>query len=112
MITRYALFEGILREGHEEAFRRDVLAEILPVWRRFPGTLAVHVTFAEDRDEGAPEYPLILAIDWPDMATVEAFLDHPIRKEGRAATEAVLARHFEGRIHHHVTTAHSFTPLT
>lgn len=111
MITRYALFEGTLKKGHEEAFRRDVLAEILPVWRRFPGALAIHVTFAEERDEGAPAYPLILAIDWPDLATVEAFLDHPIRKEGRAATEAVLARHFTGRIHHHVTTAHSFAPV-
>lgn len=110
MITRYALFEGTVHNGHAEAFRRDVLAEMLPVWQRFPGALAIHVTFAEDRDEGAPEFPLILAIDWPDMHTVEAFLSHPIRREGRAATEAVLARHFTGRIHHHVTTAHSFTP--
>ena len=112
MITRYALFEGTLHDGHAEAFRRDVLAEILPVWQRFPGALAIHGTFAEDRDEGAPEYPLILAIDWPDMDTVEAFLSHPIRREGRAVTEAVLDRHFAGRIHHHITSAHSFLPTT
>ena len=111
MITRYALFEGTVAPGQTQAFRDAVLAEILPVWRRFPGALAVHVTFAEDRDDGAPEYPLILAIDWPDRATVDAFLDHPIRKEGRAATESVLSRFFTGRIHHHVTTAHSFAPL-
>lgn len=111
MITRYALFEGTVPPGQSEAFRAAVLAEILPVWRRFPGALAIHVTFAEDRDEGAPEYPLILAIDWPDRATVDAFLTHPIRKEGRAATEAVLSRFFAGRIHHHVTVAQSFTPL-
>jgi hypothetical protein len=110
MITRYALFEGRLHNGHAEAFRRDVLAEMLPVWRRFPGALAIRVAFAEGRDEGAPEYPLILAIDWPDMAAVTAFLSHPIRKEGRAATEAVLARHFTGRIHHHVTLAETFAP--
>jgi hypothetical protein len=110
MITRYALFEGSLHDGHVEAFRHDVLTEMLPVWQRFPGALAIHVTFAESRDAGAPEYPLILAIDWPDMATVEAFLAHPIRMEGRAATESVLARHFTGHIHHHVTTAHSFAP--
>jgi hypothetical protein len=91
-------------------FRAAVLAEILPIWRSFPGVLAVHVSFADDRDAGAPEFPLILAIDWPDRATLDAFLDHPIRKEGRAATEAVLARFFTGRIHHHVTTAHSFGP--
>ncbi len=110
MITRYALFEGEVHEGQTEAFRAAVLAEILPVWRRFPGALAVRVTFADDRDAGAPAFPLILAIDWPDRATVDAFLDHPIRREGRAATEAVLSRHFTGRIHHHVTTAHVFDP--
>lgn len=110
MITRYALFEGTLHPGHAAAFRADVLAQMLPVWRRFPGALAIRVTFGESRDDGAPEYPLILAIDWPDMATVNAFLSHPIRTEGRAATEAVLARHFTGRIHHHVTTAETFLP--
>lgn len=107
MITRYALFEGTLHAGHTAAFRTDVQAEMLPVWRRFPGALAIRVTFGETRDEGAPEYPLILAIDWPDLATLNAFLVHPIRTEGRAATEAVLARHFTGRIHHHITTAHT-----
>ena len=110
MITRYALFEGQVHRGQTEAFRKAVLSEILPVWRRFPGALAVHVTFSDDRDEGAPAFPLILAIDWPDRATVDAFLDHPIRKQGRAATEGVLSRFFTGRIHHHVTTAHSFEP--
>lgn len=111
MLTRYAVFEGAVHDGHADAFRRDVLAEMLPVWQRFPGALAIRVTFAESRDDGAPEYPLILAIDWPDMATVDAFLAHPIRMEGRAATEAVLARHFTGRIHHHVTTTHNALPV-
>ena len=35
MITRYALFEGTVTPGQEQAFRDAVLAEILPVWRRF-----------------------------------------------------------------------------
>lgn len=108
MLTRYALFEGTVHPSQTDAFRAAVLAELVPLWRRFPGALAVRVTFADDRDAGAPEFPLILAIDWPDRATVDAFLDHPIRKEGRAATEAVLSRFFTGRIHHHITTAHSF----
>ena len=46
MITRYALFEGTVAPGQTEAFRAAVLDEILPVWRRFPGALAIHVTFA------------------------------------------------------------------
>lgn len=110
MITRYALFEGKVNDGQTGAFRAAVLDEILPVWRRFPGALAVRVTFSDDCDPGAPQFPLILAIDWPDRAAVDAFLDHPIRKEGRSATEAVLSRFFTGRIHHHVTTALAFDP--
>ena len=108
MITRYALFEGHAPAAQTDAFRAAVLDEILPVWRRFPGAMDIRVTFADSRDAGAPEYPLILAIDWPDMATVAAFLDHPVRLEGRAATEAVLQRFFTGRIHHHVTQAHVY----
>ena len=108
MITRYALFEGQIRDGQSEAFRAAVLAEILPKWQAFPGALAVRVTFAESRDDGAPEYPMILAINYPDLASVEAALASPARTEARAATEAVLSRFFTGKIHHHVTTAHEY----
>ncbi len=108
MITRYALFEGEIAEGATEDFRAAILEEVLPTWRAFPGALAVRVTFAEARDDGAPAYPLILAIDYPDMAAVEAALASPARAVSRAATQAVLARFFTGRIHHHVTTAHAY----
>jgi hypothetical protein len=111
MITRYALFEGSIRPGSEDAFRDAVLSEILPKWRAFPGALAVRVSFAVSRDDGAPEYPLILAISYPNLEAVEAALASPARAEGRAATEAVMARFFTGRIHHHVTTAYEYAPL-
>jgi hypothetical protein len=106
MITRYALFEGRVRPGQDDAFRAAILAEVLPTWKAFPGALAVRVTFADSRDEGAPEFPLILAISYPDLDAVARALASPVRAESRAATERVLARYFEGRVHHHVTTAH------
>ena len=112
MITRFALFDGKIREGHEAAFRADVIAEMVPTWQAFPGALAVRVCFADSRDDGAPEYPLMLAIDYSDMAAVETFLASPHRLRSRAATEAVLARHFDGKVHHHVTTAHFFEPVS
>lgn len=110
MITRYALFEGTVHPGQTPAFRAAVMAELRPIWQTFPGALAIRVTFAESRDDGAPEYPLILAVDFADQADVDAFLAHPVRMSGRTATESVLARHFSGRIHHHVTIAHEFAP--
>ena len=100
---------GRLRKNEQiHRFSQPTDPQQVRYWYELLG--AIHVTFAADRDEGAPDYPLILAIDWPHRDTVEAFLSHPIRKEGRAATEAVLARHFTGRIHHHVTAAHEFAP--
>lgn len=105
MITRFALFEGRIHDGQADAFRQAVLAEVLPRWKAFPGALAVRVGFAESRDDGAPEYPMILAISFPDLDTVQAALASPERNAAKAATDAVLARFFTGRIHHHVTTA-------
>ncbi|WP_296494481.1 hypothetical protein [Rhodoferax sp.] len=106
MITRYALFEGQVQAGQTDAFRAAVLAEILPKWNAFPGALAVRVCFANERDDGAPEFPLILAISYPDRLAVDTALASSVRAEAKAATESVLARYFTGRIHHHITEAH------
>ncbi len=106
MITRFALFDGHVNPDQTGAFRAAVLAEVLPHWNSFPGVLAVRVCFSNERDEGAPEFPLILAISYPDRAAVDTALASPQRALAKAATEAVLARFFKGRIHHHITEAH------
>lgn len=106
MITRFAFFEGHVDRGQTDAFRATVLAEVLPKWKAFPGALAVRVCFANERDEGAPEVPMILAVSYPDRASVDRALASPARAEAKAATESVLSRFFSGRIHHHVTEAH------
>ena len=74
--------------------------------RAFPGVLAVRVCFANERDDGAPELPLILAISYPDRAAVDIALASPERAAAKAATESVPARFFRGRIHHHITDAY------
>lgn len=106
MITRYALFEGRVHSGQTEAFRRAILDEVLPHWKSFPGVLAVRVNFPDERDDGAPELALVLAISYPDRATLDRALASPQRARAKDATESVLARHFTGRIHHHITSAH------
>ena len=110
MITRLALFDGAVHPGQTDAFRAAVLDELLPLWRAFPGATEVRVCFADSRDAGAPDYPLILAVTYPDGPTLDAALASPVRAESRAATERVLARFFTGRVHHHVTTAHVAVP--
>ena len=110
MITRYALFEGSIKAGETDAFRKAVLEELVPLWRAFPGVIAIRVSFVEERDDGAPELALILAVDYPDRAVLSAALASDARQASRAATERVLPRFFSGRIHHHVTELNSFPP--
>ena len=58
-----------------------------------------------------PEFPMILAVSYPDLAVVDAALNSAVRPKARAATESVLSRFFTGRIHHHVTEAEDYEEL-
>ena len=104
MITRFALFEGTLK-GDKEAFRAAVLERLLPVWKQFPGNSEVKVMFGEERDEGAPEFPLVLAITYPDRAAMDSALDSEPRHQSKDITGQIVAEYFDGRIHHHGTEA-------
>jgi antibiotic biosynthesis monooxygenase (ABM) superfamily enzyme len=108
MITRFALFEGAVKDGQVAAFRAAVKERLVPLWTRFPGQTGVRVQFSDDRDEGAPEFPLILAITYPDVETMTAALDSPARHQSKDVTGEIVDAFFEGRIHHHVTEAHAF----
>ncbi len=108
MITRYALFEGTVKPGLEEDFRTAVNERLVPVWTKFPGANEVRVMFSEDRDEGAPEFPLILAITYPDVAAMEGALNSDARFQSKDITGEIVAAFFDGRIHHHVTKASDY----
>lgn len=108
MITRFALFEGTVKPGQTQAFRTAVLDRLVPLWTQFTDNTDVRVMFSEDRDEGAPEYPLILAITYPDRAAMEAALACPARFQSKEVTGEIVAEFFEGRIHHHVTELNEY----
>jgi len=108
MITRFALFEGSVKPGQTPAFRTAVLNRLVPLWRQFPGNSDVRVMFSDDRDEGAPEFPLILAITYPDQAAMEGALNSTYREQSRDVTGEIVAEYFDGRIHHHVTQMNEF----
>ncbi|WP_299044774.1 antibiotic biosynthesis monooxygenase [uncultured Tateyamaria sp.] len=108
MITRFAMFEGSVRPGQTEAFRAAVLERLVPLWTQFPGNTDVRVMFGEDRDQGAPEFPLILAITYPDAAAMEGALGSPYRAQSRDVTAEIVAEHFDGHIHHHVTQLNAY----
>lgn len=109
MITRYALFEGQVKGGKTTAFRQFVEDELVPLWTKFEGALEVRVMFSEERDEGAPEYPLVLAISYPDRQAMTEALTCDARFASKDKTAELVDQFFDGRIHHHVTTAQSYT---
>ncbi|MEM7299490.1 MAG: hypothetical protein AAF468_00265 [Pseudomonadota bacterium] len=108
MITRFALFEGEVKAGQTDAFRAAVKERLVPLWTQFPGNTDVRVMFSDERDEGAPEFPLILAISYPDKASMEAALEAPARFQSKEVTGEIVAEFFDGRIHHHVTERHEY----
>ncbi len=108
MITRFALFEGSVKPGKTEAFRVAVKDRLVPLWRQFPGNSDVRVMFGEERDEGAPEFPLILAITYPDRSAMDGALNSDARSRSRDVTGEIVAEFFDGRIHHHVTEANAY----
>ncbi len=108
MITRYALFQGSVKEGQTEAFRAYTLENLVPLWKQFTGATEVRVMFSEERDEGAPEFPLILAISYPDIAAMESALESPARYKSKEVTGLMVEKYFDGIIHHHVTQANHF----
>ncbi|MFO8128261.1 hypothetical protein [Yoonia sp.] len=105
MITRYALFEGSVKSGNTDAFRKAVTERLVPLWTQFPGNTDVRVMFGEGRDAGAPEFPLILAITYPDIQTMEGTLSSDARNKSKDVTGQVVAEFFDGHIHHHVMAA-------
>ena len=103
MITRFAMFEGSVKDGRTEDFRAAVTERLMPLWTQFPGNSDVRVMFGDERDEGAPEFPLVLAITYPDRAAMEGALTSGVRSQSRDVTGEIVAEFFDGRIHHHVT---------
>ena len=109
MLTRTAIYEGAIKAGHEEEFFRRVRDELYPLWRRFPHVLAVRVQRTVKADPDARPIAMILEMDFPDMAAIDACLASPIRPESHAATEKIMTL-FEGRFYHLVTEASALAP--
>ena len=109
MLTRTAIYEGTIQAGQEETFFRRVRDELEPLWRRFPNVIAVRVQRTRSADPDARPIAMILEMDFPDMAAIEACLASSIRPESHAATVEVM-KLFDGRFYHLVAEATELAP--
>ena len=104
MLTRTAIYEGTIRPGCEQEFFRRVREELEPLWRRFPNAAAVRVQLTRHADKDARPIPMILEMDFPDQAAIDACLASPIRPESHEATVEVM-KLFDGRFYHLVAAS-------
>jgi len=104
MLTRTAIYEGAIHAGCENEFFQRVRDELEPLWRRFPNVVAVRVQRVRSKDPDARPVAMILEMDFPDMASIEACLASPIRPESHAATLSVM-KLFDGTFYHLVSEA-------
>ena len=103
MITRYALFEGSLKKDKTDIFRDAIHKRLVPILKTFEGVQEVSVAFTDERDEGAPDLPLILAVTYSDKDIMEVALASSARDKAKEVTAEIFAECFDGQIHHHVT---------
>lgn len=109
MLTRTAIYEGTIHPGQEATFFHRVETELEPVWRRFPNVTAVRVQRMVSADKDARPIAMILEMDFPDMAAIEACLASAIRPESHAATLEVM-KLFDGRFYHFIAEATVLSP--
>lgn len=99
MYTRSAIFEGRIHPGKEDEFFATVESELLPIWRRMPGALDIRVMRTRRADDDAPGLVMVQEIDYASLEAVDIALASPVRMEGRAATDKLMAI-FDGRFTH------------
>ena len=102
MLTRLAIFHGRVRDGKDDAMRRYVEDVLAPLWRQFDGAEDVRVMFGVEQDDGGPEIPLILAINYPDRAAMARALDSPARHESRDLLPGFFETYLDGSLHHYL----------
>lgn len=104
------MFEGIITPGLEAEFRAQVKDLLVPLWVRFTGCTEVRVMFTDLADDGAPAYPMILAISYPNQAAFDVAMANPARLQLRDMIGSFLGRYFEGKVHHHTAELNSYLP--
>lgn len=104
MLIRYAEFTGKIHDGKQQEFFDFVATVLIPLWTRFDGALRVSVCREIERDDGAPETPLVLAITYPDKSALERAMACDARFQSREETSRLLAM-FDGTVYHRVTEA-------
>ncbi len=106
MLTRVAIFEGVIEAGGEDVFFAQVRERLEPIWRRFPHVQDVRVLRTQQADPGAIPIVMVLEMDFADLDAIHASLGSDIKTKAHEATLEVL-KPFSGRFFHFIAESRS-----
>lgn len=88
-------------------FGGAVVERRLSTWKVFPGNECVRVNVTDPADDGAPIFPLILAVANPSVAAMNDARATSAGKLAREMTADVMSEFFDGQIQYHVAARSS-----
>ena len=106
MLTRVAIFEGVIEAGGEDAFFAQVGERLEPIWRSFPHVQDVRLLRTQQADPGAIPIVMVLEMDFADLDAIHASLGSDIKTKAHEATLEVL-KPFSGRFFHFIAESRS-----
>jgi len=106
MLTRVAIFEGVIESGGEDAFFAQVHERLAPIWRSFPHVQDVRILRTQQSDPGAIPIVMVLEMDFADLDAIHTSLASDIKTKAHATTLEVL-KPFNGRFFHFIADSRS-----
>ncbi|KIC49528.1 hypothetical protein [Tateyamaria sp. ANG-S1] len=104
MITRFAIFEGHIPFDRRSDFQCAVINTLIPAVEELPSIGSVSVSFAAERDAGAPEIAMFLVTTYPNKEALAQALVSQQRLRAQDITEGIFETFGRCRVHHHITT--------
>ena len=107
MFIRCAFFQGQVKPGMEDAFKRYIREQLVPLWTRFPGAQEVRVLRQIESDTSDPHFGMVLSVRYPTRESIEVALASEVRMKSREVSKDLIAM-FDGTVFHTIFSADEY----
>jgi hypothetical protein len=107
MFIRCAFFQGQVKPGMEDAFKRYIREQLVPLWTRFPGAQEVRVLRQVESDTTDPHFGMVLSVRYPTRESIEVALASEVRMKSREVSKDLIAM-FDGQVFHTIFSADEY----
>lgn len=107
MFIRCAFFQGQVKPGMEDAFKRYIREQLVPLWTRFPGAQEVRVLRQVESDTTDPHFGMVLSVRYPTRESIDIALASEVRMKSREVSKDLIAM-FDGTVFHTIFSADEY----